>query len=122
MIEQIKDEEALRLEDDPAKDFDGGINSNEFDEDDDDDEGLRSGDRSRGSLINVSTANRQNSGSHPKIFGDALDEDEKDSLDSDLSLGPDEDQSELDSDDEREVMKINGINQQNSKDQDDDDF
>lgn len=125
MIEKMRDEENLRLNDDSSKEFDAEING--YDEEDDNEEspakvGLQSGNRAQRPLLTTSTSRRQASPSQAKIFGDVFGDDKDDSLDSDLSLGPDEDQSELDTEDERELMNINDINQRNRKEEEDDDF
>ncbi|XP_074602634.1 clusterin-associated protein 1-like isoform X2 [Brevipalpus obovatus] len=150
MIEAMKEEEALRAEDGSETDLDPGILLGLEEEEDDDDYGYGGDVQSRQnanemtglqntptgmdgiisrSLVNpaLTTTGRETRTGTGKVrvFGDLLAGEREDSLNSDLSLDAD-DQSELDSEDERELMNLNhhskDINARHTKDSDDNDF
>ncbi|XP_015787929.1 clusterin-associated protein 1-like [Tetranychus urticae] len=138
MIEQMRKEESLRAENESDADLDIGINLGELEDDedeeeDDDDEddvdnfgesgkmsnNMVKNDRSHRAMINSTTAKRSETG-RVRVFGSMIAGDRDDSLDSDLDLDGDDDPSELDSEDERELRNIKDINNRKGDETDDD--
>ncbi|XP_054162380.1 clusterin-associated protein 1 homolog [Oppia nitens] len=105
MVEQMKDEELLRNENENIDDL---INDHQEDEDSDEiaDNLGPEKEKSRRPMNTVTLNKRSATTGRVRMFGSLLDEEKENSLDSDLDLDEEDDGSDLDSEDEMEIMNL----------------